>query len=280
METNVKPLLKWIGGKTQIINQIINLFPIKIKNYHEPFIGGASVLLKLLEKQKEGSIIITNKIYAYDLNNELIEFYKIIQNEPIKFYKVIKKIIKKFNLTDNKEQFYYSMRGLYNNIKINNIKKSALFLFLNKTGFRGLFRESKKGFNVPYGNYNNPEIINYDNLLNFSNLIKNVIFINYSFENSLIKINKLDFVYLDPPYYPENKISFTNYTNEGFDLETHTKLFNICLKMKNKFIISNSDTEFVKQFFKNYKINKIKVKRRINPDNPNSFTNELIIKNY
>ena len=84
METNVKPLLKWIGGKTQIINQIINLFPIKIKNYHEPFIGGASVLLKLLEKQKEGSIIITNKIYAYDLNKELIEFYKIIQNEPIK----------------------------------------------------------------------------------------------------------------------------------------------------------------------------------------------------
>jgi len=223
---------------------------------------------------------IKSKLDFDDLNKELIEFYKIIQNEPIKFYKVIKKIIKKYNLTDNKEQFYYSMRGLYNNIKINNIKKSALFLFLNKTGFRGLFRESNKGFNVPYGNYNNPEIINYDNLLNFSNLIKNVIFINDSFENSLIKIKKNDFVYLDPPYYPENKISFTNYTNEGFDLETHTKLFNICLKMKNKFIISNSDTEFVKQFFKNYKINKIKVKRRINPDNPNSFTNELIIKNY
>ena len=272
MEEHVKPLLKWLGGKSQIIENIISNFPTKIHNYYEPFIGGGSVLIKLLH-QKE--ISITGNIYVYDINKTLIDFYKTIQSNPHKFYLNINKVIKKYELSENKELFYYKMRNIYN-------KKNTpeLFLFLNKTCFRGIFRESKNGFNVSYGNYNNPEIINHKNLISFSKLIQKVQFINLPFNKSLINIKKNDFVYLDPPYYPEKSISFVNYTVNGFNIKNHLMLFNICINMKNKFLMSNSNVENVKLIFKNYNIKKILAKRTINPKNPDSTIYELLIKNY
>lgn len=272
MEEPVKPLLKWLGGKTQIIDKIISKFPKTINNYYEPFIGGGSVLINLLQQK---DIIIKGNIYVYDLNKSLIDFYKFVQSNPELFYIKIMKIIKKYRKADNKELFYYQMRNQYN-------KKNTpeLFLFLNKTCFRGMFRESDKGFNVSYGHYNNPEIINYEHLIKFSKLIQKVNFINLPFTSSLVDIKKNDFVYLDPPYYPEKPISFVNYTAETFKLEDHNALFNIILNMKNKFIMSNSNVKELKKIFKSCNITKILAKRSINSKNPKSKVYELLIMNY
>jgi len=289
MEKFDTPLLKWIGGKTQIINDIVYKFPTNMENYHELFIGGGSVLLALLNQQKNNIITISNNIYAYDYNEPLIHFYKNIQNNPKQFYSEIKKIINDNNSLT--EEYYYQKRKEYNNLnndEKNNIYGSALFLYLNKVGFRGMYRVCKKNnFNIPYGNYKNPTIINEKHLYKISKLIKNVQFIHLSFEKAFNFINNdNDFVYLDPPYVPESKTSsFVNYTKNGFDLNKHIQLFELCnnLNKKNiKFIMSNSNTELVRNNFtnNNYIIEEIEAKRKINSKNPQSKTIELIIKNY
>jgi DNA adenine methylase len=299
-----KPFLKWIGGKTQIINDVINKFPKEITNYHEIFLGGGSVLLALLSLQKQNIITIKGKIYAYDLNYDLINVYKNIQKNKDKLYKYVTKYKNEYdkikgdliNRTPNtlkeaktsKESYYYWIRNKYNTIDKNTIDKntikcSALFIFLNKTCFRGMYREGPNGYNVPYGHYKRtPTIINKKELDNISDLIKDVIFVHSDFNNSMKKIKKGDFVYLDPPYAPETNKSFVGYTNNGFNLETHKKLFDNMKKLdkqKIKFVMSNAKVDLVTDNFKEYKCYNIIAKRAINAKKPNSTTTEVIICN-
>ena len=239
-----KPFLKWIGGKTQVINSIITKFPTEISNYHELFLGGGSILLALLSLQKQNKITIKNKIYAYDINKELINVYKHIQNNKDELYKHIDSYITEYDSlkgTDinrkpksiedaktSKESYYYWIRNKYNNIDKNSVECSALFMFINKTCFRGMYREGPHGYNVPYGHYKKtPTIITKKDLNYISDLIKNVEFIQSDFGTSIKNIKDGDFVYLDPPYAPENKKSFVGYVSDGFSLETHNKLFKI-----------------------------------------------------
>ena len=220
-----KPFLKWVGGKTQIISDVVGEFPTVMNNYYEPFLGGGSVLLAVLTLQQHNILTITNKIYAYDYNRELIYLYKNIQQKPKKFINTITKIIDEYNLIedenidkDNKdednnenikkntqpknideavssqESYYYWFRQLYNDMtekdKCSSLG-SSYFLFLNKTCFRGVFRLSKTGkFNVPFGHYKNLTIINKNHIKEISNLIKDVEFVHSSFENTLINIHK------------------------------------------------------------------------------------------
>lgn len=298
-----KPILKWVGGKTQIINSIINEFPKEINNYHEIFLGGGSVLFSLLSHSKNNIIKINGKVYAYDINEPLIYVYKNIQSNHNELYIEIEKLINEFNecneddkinrnpknITEakkSKENYYYWIRKNYNNL---NDKKSliasAMFIFLNKTCFRGLFRIGPNGFNVPYGNYKNPEIINKEHLENISELIRNVIFECCDFSISLNKLQENDFAYLDPPYAPEKDKSFVSYTENGFNLDNHKMLFSLIHKLteKNyKIIMSNSDVPLIHENFKNnkYNIDSILCKRSINSKNPSSKTIEVIIKNY
>jgi DNA adenine methylase len=291
----VKPIIKWVGGKTQIIDKIINKFPKIIENYHEIFLGGGSVLLALLSYEKYNKIKINKKIYAYDLNEMLINLYKNIQSNPNELYNEIIKIKEEFNSCEgdiinrkplnieeaktSKESYYYWMRKQYNTItEKKKIKASAIFIFLNKTCFRGLFRESKNGFNVPYGNNKNPNIIDKSHLFDIHNLIKNVIFIQSDFSNSFKNINNNDFIYLDPPYVPENENSFVKYTNNGFDLEQHILLFNLTNELNN-FLMSNSNVPLIYEYFpKNkYNIELIDCKRRINSKKPQSMSTEVFI---
>lgn len=266
-----KPLLKWIGGKNQIITTIINRFPNEINNYHELFLGGGSVLLALLSYQKNNIIQINGNIYAYDINEVLINFYINVQKHPLKLFEKITEL----NQHTNKESYYY-IRNRYNKLtNKNSIEGSALFLFLNKTCFRGLFRTSKNGFNVPYGNYNNPIIINKTHLLEISELIQNVIFKHCDFKDSIKFIKENDFVYLDPPYFN----TYNNYTSNKF--YQHKTLFDICKKSDFYFLMNNSDVVFVRDSFNNYNIKTIyDCKRKINSKNPNSIVNELLISNY
>jgi len=283
-----KPFLKWVGGKTQILNEIINILPTEINNYHELFLGGGSVLFAILSLQKNNIINIKNKIYAYDLNKNLINVYKTIQNNKFLLYKKLNKYIKKYNNFENikdKENYYYESRKKYNNQTDDIIKISSLFIFLNKTCFRGMYRENKKKeFNVPFGNYKNINIFTKIELNNIYELIKNVEFINLNFNESIKNPIAGDLVYLDPPYVALNKTSFVNYTNNGFDINTHNLLFDNILELHNKnikFILSNSNSDLVLNKFdiNNIQIKHILAKRAINSKNPGSKIVELLIKN-
>ena len=299
-----KPILKWVGGKTQILDKLMPEFPTEINNYREIFLGGGSVLISLLSYVKNGIIKIHGNIYAYDINEPLIYMYKNIQSNHNELYTQIQNLITDFNscgegvinrtpenieeAKQSKENFYYWIRTKYNKLSPSDKKSplgSAMFIFLNKTCFRGVFRLGPKGFNVPYGHYNNPEIINKSHLDEIHSLIQNVIFECCDFTTSLSCIDKNDFVYLDPPYAPETRNSFVGYTENSFTLENHNALFKLIHTLtenNKKMMLSNSDVSLVRDNFRNekYNVSSIVCKRSINSKNPKAKTNEVIITNY
>jgi DNA adenine methylase len=299
-----KPILKWVGGKTQIIDKLVVDFPIEMNNYREAFLGGGSVLLTLLSYVKNGLIKVHGNIYAYDLNEPLIYIYKNIQTRHNELYDTLQTIIADFNACGNgvvnrkpatieeakmaKENYYYWTRNQYNKLCPTDKKGllgSAMFIFLNKTCFRGVFRVGPNGFNVPYGHYNNPEIINKEHLLEIHNLIQNVVFECCGFNASLENVEPNDFVYLDPPYAPETDTSFVGYTENGFDIEQHRSLFQLIhalTETHKKVMMSNADVSLVRDNFTNerYNTTSILCKRSINSKNPEAKAKEVIIKNY
>ena len=299
-----KPILKWVGGKTQIMDKLIVEFPTEINNYREIFLGGGSVLLTLLSYVKSGLIKVHGNIYAHDLNEPLIYIYKNIQTCHNELYDKLQEIITEFNKCENgelnrepknieeaklsKENYYYWTRIQYNKLSFNDKKTilgSAMFIFLNKTCFRGVFRVGPKGFNVPYGHYNNPEIINKEHLDEIHYLIQGVIFECCDYNTSLASIEDNDYLYLDPPYAPETKISFVGYTEKGFSLDNHNNLFKLIHKLtetKKKMMLSNADVSLVRENFidQRYNITSILCKRAINSKNPDAKAKEVIIKNY
>ena len=300
VKVNPKPILKWVGGKTQIIDKLITDFPVEMNNYREVFLGGGSVLLTLLSCVKSGSIKIRGNIYAYDLNEPLIYIYKNIQTRHNELYDTLQTIIAEFNECGNgkinrtpanieeakitKENYYYWTRTEYNKLTDKkSILGSAMFIFLNKTCFRGVFRVGPKGFNVPYGHYNNPEIINKEHLEEIHHLIQNVVFECRDFNTSLTTVEPDDFVYLDPPYAPETGTSFVGYTENGFNLESHNNLFKLIHKLTDsKIMLSNADVTLVRENFANEKYNtqSLLCKRSINSKKPDAKAKEVIIKNY
>ena len=296
-----KPILKWVGGKSQILDKLFVEFPTTMNNYYEPFLGGGSVLLALLTYAKHGLVTINGTVNAFDLNEPLIYLYKNIQSNHSELYSKLVEIIEEFGdcgegdvnrspssieeAKGNRENYYYWIRKEYNKLSAsekNSINGSAMLLFLNKTCFRGVFRVGPNGFNVPYGHYNNPEIINKQHLDTIHNLIQGVVFECGDFSKSLASLSHGDFVYADPPYAPEAANSFVGYTENGFGIDKHMELFNKLKEMKVKFVLSNSDVELVRNNFPSDKFTTKSVlcKRSINSKNPESKTKEVIIKNY
>ena len=297
-----KPIIKWVGGKSQIIEELLPRFPTEINNYYEVFIGGGSVLLSLLTYIKEGLIRVHGNIKAYDLNECLVYVYKNIQNHHFELYECLKNIIDEYNSCSvsgpinrkpicleegktSKESYYYWIRNRFNKHKDKkSVLSSALFIFLNKTCFRGLYREGSNGFNVPYGHYNNPEIINREHLEEIHNLIQPVIFECADFKKSMVEIQMTstynDFIYLDPPYAPENTTSFVSYNKGGFTTEDNIELFELIKSLNFRFMMSNADVTFVREHFSDYNIKSILCRRAINSKNPASKSNEVVICNY
>ena len=292
-----KPFLKWVGGKTQIIDNIISRIPKNINNYHELFLGGGSVLLAILSLQKQMKIVIKNKIYAYDINSVLINVYRHIQKNKDELYKFINQYITEYDsikgstinrkptsieeAKTSKESYYYWLRNKYNKIDKDTIECSALFMVINKTCFRGMYREGPNGYNVPYGHYKKtPTIISREDLDYISDLIKDVEFNHSNFTDSIKNVKDGDFVYLDPPYAPENAKSFVGYVADGFNLETHKLLFSEIKKLgKIKFAMSNAKVDLVTDNFKEYNCEDIVARRAINSKKPGSTTIEVIIYN-
>jgi DNA adenine methylase len=293
----MKPLLKWVGGKTQLINHIRNRIPEKINNYHEIFLGGGSVLLEMLSLQKQGKISIKGKIYASDKNEDLIVFYKTLQTNPQEFYEKLENFFDTYNKTTgttinrkpsndeesrtSKESYYYWIRSQYNSGTFNDITKSAMFLFLNKTCFRGIHREGPNGFNVPFGNYKTAPNITSDDIKEFSTLIHPVVFTHCDFSESMRKVKVDDFVYLDPPYVPETKKSFVGYNGDGFT--QHEQLFdtmdNVRKKRGVKLVMSNAKVDMVVERFQEWNIDEVKARRAIHSKNPSASTTEVLVFN-
>lgn len=292
----ITPFVKWVGGKRQIITDIINNLPLNIYSnincYVEPFIGGGAVLFTI-------GMLKTNisKFVINDINTNLINTYNNIKHSPIKLMSTMSSIEHKFNsfnTEEDRKKYYYELRNLYNQVlTTDSILISALFIFLNKTCFNGLYRvNSNNKFNVPFNNKKNISLFNYDNIININKFLQNVTILNTDYKNLLHYATPNSFFYLDPPYMPISQTSnFTSYSNNGFSLNDQYELNKFCININDAnsfFLMSNSDPSYydksnniLEYMYANFNILKIKAKRLINA-NPNKRNeiNELLIKNY
>ena len=298
-----RPILKWVGGKGQIIDKLLKAIPKEMNNYHELFVGGGSFLMMVLWAKNKGFITINGSINAYDLNEALISTYNNIKDNKDELFEKVKELQKTFLECDaegtvnrkannkeesitSRESYYYWIRKQYNEQKDKtSVESSAYFIFLNKTGFRGMYREGPNGFNIPYGNYKNPKLVEEDELNYISELIKDVNFYNSDFSESFKNVsNEKNFLYMDPPYAPENDKSFVGYTKDGFDIEQHKKLFDLTklISEKNMIMMSNSNVKLIHDNLSkdNFKYEIVSCRRAINSKDPAARTEEVIITNY
>jgi len=246
-----KPFLKWAGGKTQLMAEILSRFPDSYKNYYEPFLGGGAVFFALGPK----------KGHLSDVNEVLIHTYKAIRDD-------VDKVIAQLKKHRATEQYYYRMRAK-NPEKLGVVQAAARTIYLNRTCFNGLYRVNSKGeFNVPYGKYANPKICNEVNLHSVSNALKNVdIRVSSAFE-SAARAKKGDLVYFDPPYDPvSSTASFTSYTRGRFGRDEQAQLAELFGKLAQRgvhVVLSNSDTPFICDLYKDFRIDRVFARRAIN----------------
>lgn len=294
---NPKPFLKWVGGKTQLINEIDQLiYSIldKEKNhliYIEPFVGGGAILFHILSKFQTINNIIIN-----DINQNLINSYKHIKTEHLELIDLLLNIETNyytFDTFEEKQNFYLTKREIFNSINNSNLTKTSLLLFLNKTCFNGLYRVNKKGkFNVPFGKYKKPNICNKDNLISVNHYLQKVKILQGDFEETLKYAISPTIFYLDPPYKPINSTSsFTSYSEGNFDDKDQIRLKKFCDKINKQghyFILSNSDVtnygtnnNFFDELYEDYKIKRVKARRNINSKgNKRGEIFELLITNF
>jgi DNA adenine methylase len=294
-----KPFIKWVGGKTQIIEPVLSQFPPTINNYHEIFLGGGSVLLAVLTLIKHGDIKLSGSVYASDLNKSLIFTYKNIQTRSSDVHRLLFDLVNTYDSIEgtlvnrspsneeesltSQESYYYWIRKKFNECDPESLDKSAMFIFLNKTCFRGVYREGPRGFNVPFGHgKTTPRFMTLDEITAISDLIKDVVFTCCDFSTSIGNVNKGDYVYLDPPYAPVNSNSFVGYTVDGFDLDTHRKLFETIIEMEAKgadFLMSNAKVDIIDEYFSSYVVEDIIARRAINSKNPAAKCTEVLVSN-
>lgn len=302
-KATAKPFLKWAGGKSQLLKQFENYFPDelkkgKIKSYFEPFVGGGSVFFHIAQKYAP------ENVYLGDINKELILTYRVIQKDVSGLIKILKKYSKEYlNLGESDRKFfYYNIRDRYNlqaektdykKYSRRWIERVGQLIFLNKTCFNGLFRVNRKGeFNVPFGRYKNPKIIDENNLKKVSLLLQKSKIKTSDFTEIKKNVTENSFVYFDPPYRPiSNTSNFTSYSTSIFNDEEQRRLANLYKSLSSKgakLMLSNSDPKNVDEkdnffdiLYKDYHIYRVPARRLINSKaDRRGQINELIITNY
>ncbi len=300
--TSAKPFLKWAGGKSQLIERFQDLYPDelkagKIKTYYEPFVGGGAVFFYIARKYS------INKACLYDINDELILAYRVIQNDVYKAMDILDSYSKEYLFLDKerRKRYFYEIRDKFNNQKIDIdfnhyseswIIRAAQMIFLNKTCYNGLFRmNSAGGFNAPAGDYRNPAIFDEDNLKKVSELLSIADIRKADFRSLKINGNN-SFVYFDPPYRPISATSnFTSYTNCEFSENEQIQLAGIIRELhKNgvKVMLSNSDPKnidpgdnFFDNLYSEFNIFRIPARRLINSKaSKRGIIDEIVVINY
>lgn len=277
---NSKPFVKWAGGKNGLINSLTSFIPKNFNSYFEPFVGGGALFFYL----KNLNILNSKKIYLNDKNTELINAYKQIKINPNKLLEELE-ILK----NNHNKEYFYKIRNLdrdFDFYSLSEVFRAARFIYLNKTCFNGLCRYNAKGnFNTPMGSYKNPKIYDKDLIFSVHEVLKNVSITNKDFEVVSLKAKKGDFIYFDPPYYPLNKTSsFVSYT-DNFSANEQIRLYKL-FKMLDcegiKVLQSNSNTDFIKELYKDFEIIEVISKRAINckGDKRGCITSLIIKGNY
>ena len=278
--SNIKPFVKWAGGKNGLINSLISFIPKNFNSYFETFVGGGALFFYL----KNLNILNSKKIYLNDKNTELINAYKQIKINPNKLLEELE-ILK----NNHSKEYFYKIRNLdrdFDFYSLSEVFRAARFIYLNKTCFNGLCRYNAKGnFNTPMGSYKNPKIYDKDLIFSVHEVLKNVSITNKDFEVVSLKAKKGDFIYFDPPYYPINKTSsFVSYT-DNFSANEQIRLYKL-FKMLDcegiKVLQSNSNTDFIKELYEDFEIIEVISKRAINckGDKRGKITELIIRGNY
>ncbi|MCL2687512.1 MAG: DNA adenine methylase [Methanobrevibacter sp.] len=269
------PVVKWVGGKRQLLDVIENHIPNNFDTYCEPFVGGGALLFHIKPQ----------KAVINDINSELVNVYNIIKNN-------LDELLEDLKTHENEAEYFYKIRAADRDKKeydrLSNVEKASRILYLNKTCYNGLFRVNKSGeFNTPFGRYKNPNIVNETILTAVSEFFNknNIIFYNKDFEDILKKLESGTFVYLDPPYDPiSDTSSFTGYDKGGFNKREQKRLKKACDELdknKIKFLLSNSNTDLINDLYKNYSIETIKAKRSINSiASKRGGIDEVLVRNY
>lgn len=271
----VSPVLKWAGGKRQLLPDILKYIPKKYSTYYEPFLGGGAVLFSLQPR----------KAVVNDINEELINVYLVIKNN-------VEELIEDLKKHKNEAKYFYELRELdrdkekYN--QLSNIEKASRIIYLNKTCYNGLFRVNQQGeFNSPFGRYKNPNIVNEEVLRAVSSYFNNaqITFKCGDFEEAVKGIRRGSFVYFDPPYDPvSDSANFTGYSRNGFNREEQIRLKKLCDKLNSKgvkFLLSNSATDFILDLYRDYNITIIQANRAINSKgDKRGKVSEVLVRNY
>lgn len=289
-----KPFVKWVGGKTQLLEEIGKKYPQKIEKYCEPFVGGGAVLFDILQKFQPKEVLIN------DINKELINTYFQIKNNCEDLVLQLSLMQTTYQSLGEEERkiFFYEKRSRYNEIKVNgndtlNLEKAVLFIFLNKTCFNGLYRVNSKGlFNVPFNNAKNPLICDEENLWSCSNLLQNVSLQVGDYKTCEDFIDEKTFLYCDPPYRPLTETSaFTSYSENRFTDKEQIELAQFLERIARKgaaILASNSDPRnidvndnFFDELYKHFEIKRVFAARAINSNsNKRGIISEILISNF
>ncbi len=295
METSAKPFLKWAGGKTQLIGEIEKSLPrelVKSKfTYIEPFVGSGAILFWVLNNYPNLEKAVIN-----DINEDLINTYKIIASSPRELILILEILQNEFHALegneDNKKLYYYKKRDLYNTRKAEKCEQAALFIFLNRTCFNGLYRVNRSNlYNVPMGGYKRPTICDKENILAVSNALQKVEILCGDYEETLYHTNENALFYFDPPYKPLNETSnFNSYAKDEFNDAEQVRLKDFCAKLdilNHHWILSNSDVkdknendDFFDDLYSDFLIKRVDAKRSINSNaDKRGNLKELLITN-
>ena len=274
--SNIAPFIKWAGGKRQLLAQIRERMPESFNNYYEPFVGGGAVIFDLLPT----SAVIN------DINKALVNAYRQICNATDEFLKKLNELDE--TMWEDGKEYYYSLREHYNDKLMKeefDVELAALFVFINKHCFNGLYRVNGKGlFNVPYNNSRNSSC-DENTIRAIAEYLKNVTILEGDFQAACQNAKKGDFVFIDSQYAPLNPTSFESYTKEGFDIESHKRLADLYDELTSRgcyCMLTNHNTELINELYgnKGYRMDVVSVKRMINSDATNRVGKEVIICNY
>jgi len=288
-----KPFVKWVGGKSQLLEEIRKKYPSRIEKYCEPFVGGGAVLFDVLQKSHPDEILIN------DVNPELINTYKCVRDNCDALIHLLSELQNRYKsqTTEENKNFFYEKRDRYNELKLHsaereNLEKAALFIFLNKTCFNGLYRVNSKGlFNVPFNSAKNPLLCDEENLRACSKLLKNVEMTSGDYSQCKDFIDDKTFVYIDPPYRPLTATAaFTSYSANGFadkEQEELASFIKAISKKGAKVLASNSDPknadeddDFFDELYSHFEIKRVSASRMINSNaKKRGAISELLISN-